>query len=58
MKFLAATAALISQVRPQPETIGMQPDNGPSVRPPHELKVTTKAFGMGRRFPIAQRFAE
>jgi NH3-dependent NAD+ synthetase len=22
------------------------------------LKVTTKAFGMGRRFPIAQRFAE
>ena len=22
------------------------------------LKVTTKAFGMGRRFPIAQRFYE
>ena len=22
------------------------------------LKVTTKAFGIGRRFPIAQRFAE
>jgi hypothetical protein len=22
------------------------------------LKVTTKAFGMGRRFPIAQRFSE
>jgi hypothetical protein len=22
------------------------------------LKVTTKAFGMGRRFPIAQRFFE
>jgi hypothetical protein len=22
------------------------------------LKVTTKAFGIGRRFPIAQRFSE
>ncbi|HSW49765.1 MAG TPA: hypothetical protein VLH09_06290, partial [Bryobacteraceae bacterium] len=25
---------------------------------PPGLKVTTKAFGIGRRFPIAQRFLE
>ena len=65
MRFLAATAVLmalavflISPPRPGPETIGVQPDNGWSVRPAHELKVTTKAFAVGRRFLIAQRFAE
>jgi len=60
MKSPAEIAAALSQPLELVRSIINRVDRNEYKRQqaPPGLKVTTKAFGMGRRYPIAQRFSE